>query len=158
MNIDDILFWSESLPELENSLDMKKAIGTALIGIAMMDDPGKAIESICEVILKKFRENILPAPEFIKYPPNRVSAYDSDADWLAAYMIYAIKKADNITAISHEIDKGHTSVVKVICPDDLGVCRGCDMHGKSQVKLNDIKYEDIPPYHFGCRCSMLFMK
>jgi hypothetical protein len=158
MNIDDFVYWSENLPELENSADMKKAIGTSLIAIAAMADPDVTMQTVCEKIISTFKENILPSADFIKHPANRTSAFMSDAEWLAAYMRYMLQKSDNIIDINQEIEKGHVKLLRIIDADDPGVCRGCDEHKRKDISLAEATYDDIPPFHFGCRCSILFLK
>lgn len=158
MNIEDFVYWSENLPELENSADMKKAIGTSLIAIATLDDPDTTMQMVCEKIIETFKENILPSADFIKHPANRTSAFASDAEWLAAFMRYMLQKSDNIITINQEIEKGLVNRMRIIDADDPGVCRGCDEHKHSVIKLSDATYDDIPPFHFGCRCGYLFLK
>ncbi len=158
MNIDDFVYWSENLPELENSADMKKAIGTSLIAIAALKDPDTTIQMVCKKIIETFKENILPSADFIKHPANRTSAFASDAEWLAVFMKYMLQKSDYIIDINHESEKGKAKFMRIVDADDPGVCRGCDEHKNKLISLADASYEDIPPFHFGCRCSMLFVK
>jgi hypothetical protein len=158
MNIEDFIYWSENLPELENSAEMKRAIGTALIAVGVGKNPGPAIHAVSQKIIETFKENILPSADFIKHPANRVSAFASEAEWLAAYLHYLIQKSDSIILIDHEIDRGITKFMQVVDADDLGVCRGCDQHKHKLISLSDADYSDVPPFHFGCRCSILFLK
>lgn len=158
MNVEDFTCWSHDLPELENSAEMKKAIGLALISVCTLNDPSEAIQAASQRILVTFKENILPAAAFVAHPANRVSAFSTEADWLAAYMRFLIQKADNLTSLSHEIDAGRVKSVRIVDADDPGVCRGCFGRKTGTMRPEDVSYDDIPPYHFGCRCSILFLK
>lgn len=158
MDIEDFMFWAEDLPELENSVNMKEAIGTAILGFGLMENPDQAIDKVCPLIIDKFKESILPSPDFIRHPANRVSAFASDADWLTAYMRYMLQKVDNLTAISRELGGSRIGRLRIIDADDPGVCRGCAGQKKIISDLSEIDYQDIPPFHFGCRCSFLLLK
>jgi len=158
MNIDDFIFWSQDLPELENSAGMKKAIGTTLITLCTLNDPDNAILAACSQIIATFKENILPTTDFIKHPANRISAFSSEAEWLASYMRFLLKKADNMTTIGYEKERGHSKVMRIIDADDPGVCRGCTEHKQNAFGISEVSYDDIPPFHFGCRCSFLLLK
>ncbi|MDD3212272.1 MAG: hypothetical protein PHY64_01280 [Eubacteriales bacterium] len=95
-----------------------------------------------------------PGEDFVEaHPDNQPKAYSSMGSYIAFYLLYLCEKARSVKEISDESD--HCTHYSVSCAGDTDVCGRCEDRAELDIPIALMRYEDVPPYHLGCRCRPL---
>jgi len=87
---------------------------------------------------------------------NRPEAYSGPAAYLAFYLLFLCEKARSVKDILDDAD--HCPYYTSSSAGDADVCGRCDNRAHIDVPTVLMRYEDVPPYHLGCRCRPLLCR
>lgn len=110
--------------------------------------------TLATLLLAHKPEGFIPSEDFLeKHPDNRPEAYSGPAAYLAFYLLYLAEKARSAKDIGDERER--CTHYTASGAGDSGVCGRCEDRAEIDIPIACMRYEDIPPYHLGCRCRPL---
>lgn len=89
------------------------------------------------------------------HPENNPKVYSSFEVFMAFYLLMLAGKASNLYYTQKEAESGICTTYSITCPCDKESCSLC-VARYMEGKIANAKYENLPPYHVGCRCGLLF--
>lgn len=91
---------------------------------------------------------------------NRLSYYSGEVGYLAFYLLYFCEKVRSLNDILAENRNGYVLCTHFLpkCMNDADVCDRCAEKAGRAIPIGQAAYDNVPPYHMGCRCRPLLMK
>lgn len=113
---------------------------------------------LAALLLDTGKEKIMPTPEYAaSHPENRIEVYSSPEIFLAFYLLMLSRKADNLYHISEERKRGVCQHLAIVKQNDKETCSCCKAQSE-EMPISEACFENVPPFHVGCRCGILITK
>ena len=142
---------SFSFEEIETTDEEKEILRSAIA--LLLRTNGSFTEAVhLAKALKKVKMN--PKESFVKeHDENDPKLYTTQDSYRAFVMLFYARKADNLYNLSCEGKNALRTHFKPVSVNDSCTCESC--YTKSEpIALQDANYDNVPPYHIGCRCTV----
>ena len=146
-------FTVEELHTTENEKQSLRACAELLLTTS---EDFSTATTLATLLLASNPEGFIPSDDFLeRHPDNAPSAYSSRSVHLAFYLLYLAEKARSVMEIADE--KNRCTHFSASSAGDMDVCGKCSDRAEINIPICLMRYEDIPPYHIGCRCRPLLI-
>ncbi len=146
-----------SLSELDMPEQFKEAVRPCVEYLLDTRASFSAAIRLAALMLESYKGDLKVTDSFADaHPENRIHIYSSPDVFLAFYFLMLAAKADNLYNAREEVKNGACTRYSVVCACDRESCSTC--REKKNGFLADCTYKTVPPFHVGCRCSMIYQK
>jgi len=113
--------------------------------------------TLAMLLLANKAGGFIPAEAFVAaHPDNHPDAYSSPVAYLAFFLLYLCEKARSAKDILDE--QVRCSHYTSSCTGDAEACGRCEDRAAINVPIALMSYNNVPPYHLGCRCRPLLLR
>lgn len=143
-----------TVEEFHTTEEQKQALRACAEILLVTSEDFATATTLATLLLAHTPEGFIPSEDFLdKHPDNHPDVYSSPVAYLAFYLLYLAEKARSANDIAAEQERcTHYSTSTA---GDMEVCGRCEDRASIDIPISCIRYDDIPPYHLGCRCRPL---
>ncbi len=119
-----------------------------------------ATATILGTLLMAHLKHVEPSEDFAEnYEENRPSYYSSEVTYLSFFLLYLCEKVRNLSDILLENQPDNIAThFQINLAGDADVCDRCEDRQQHPIRVQDVAYDNVPPFHMGCRCQIIFVK
>lgn len=145
-----------TVEEMHSTDQQKQAIRACVDLLLSTSEDFPTATMLATLLLANNADAFVPSEDFVeKYPDNHPSAYSGPTAYVAFYLLYLAEKARSISEILAE--KSRCGYFTASCAQDQDSCGRCQDRAEINIPIDLMRYEDVPPYHIGCRCRPLLL-
>ena len=145
-----------TVEEFHTTEENKQALRACAEILLVTSEDFATATTLATLLLANKPEGFTPSEDFLdRHLDNHPREYSGPATYLAFFLLYLAEKARSVKDIADEQER--CTHYTASCADDLNVCGKCADRAEINIPVSLIRYEDIPPYHIGCRCRPLLL-
>lgn len=146
-----------SVGEFHSTESEKQALRACAELLLTTSEDYATATSLAMLLLANKPEGFVPSEDFLEqHPDNHPREYSGPAAYVAFFLLYLAEKARSAKDIVGEAATCTHYTTACMC--DLNICSKCADRGEVNIPIGLMRYEDIPPYHLGCRCKPLLIQ
>ncbi|MDD3334139.1 MAG: hypothetical protein PHI98_01350 [Eubacteriales bacterium] len=148
-----------SADELRLDMDGRQAV-KACAELMLNMSVDFATATSLATLLAAHLKRIEPTEDFAEgFEENTPAYYSSEVAYVAFFLLYLCEKIRSIDDILAEKGNGFMCTHFLPkCAGDADVCDRCAEKVGRAIPIEQVAYDNVPPYHMGCRCRPLLMK
>jgi hypothetical protein len=146
-----------AVEELHTTEEHRQALRACAELLLTTSEDFATATTLAMLLLANQPEAFTPSEDFLEqHPDNHPREYSSPAGYMAFFLLYLAEKARSAKDIAGEA--ATCTHYSTSCTGDLNLCNKCADRAEIVIPISQMRYEDIPPYHLGCRCKPILIQ
>ncbi len=146
-----------TVEEFHTSEEQKQAFRACAELLLNTSEDFATATSLAILLLANTPKGFTPSEDFLEqHPDNHPREYSSPSAYIAFYLLYLAEKARSAKDIADEV--ANCTHYCISCTEDLSICDKCSDRAGISIPVDQMCFEDIPPFHLGCRCKPLLLR